>query len=162
MNHPHSKGLLTIGIFKLMKALVFFSIGMGALHFINADLGDAIQKTATAFKFDPESHFVSVLLDKADMIDDHALKLVSEATFAYSAIAVVEGVGLLMEQTWAEYLTLILSIGFLPWELFELIRHATLWRLGIILTNIAIVIYLLWFLRDLKAQKRARDSRLTV
>ena len=162
MNHPHSKGLLTIGIFKLMKALLFFSIGMGALHFINADLDDSIQKMATAFKFDPESHFVSVLLDKADMIDDHELKLVSEATFAYSAVAVVEGVGLLMEQTWAEYLTLILSIGFLPWELFELIRHATLWRLGIILTNIAIVIYLLWFLRDLKAQKRARGSRLTV
>lgn len=157
-NQPRSKGLLTIAIFKLMKALFFFSLGVGALHFINADLGDAIQKVATAFKFDPESHFVSVLLDKADMIDDHQLKLVSEATFAYSAVAVVEGVGLMLEQTWAEYLTLILSVGFLPWEFYELIRRATMWRFGIILTNLAIVAYLLWFLRDLHAKKHAKGS----
>lgn len=155
MVHPHSKGLVTIGLFKLMKALVFFSIGVGALHFINADLDDSIQKVATAFKFDPESHFVSVLLDKADMIDDHQLKLVSEATFAYSAVAVVEGVGLLLEQTWAEYLTLILSLMFLPWELYEILRRPSLWRLGIIAINLAIVVYLLWFLRDLNAKKRA-------
>jgi uncharacterized membrane protein (DUF2068 family) len=151
----HSRGLLTIGIFKLMKAIVFFSIGLGALHFINADLGDTIQRAATAFKFDPESHFVSLLLDKADMIDDHQLMLVSEATFAYSAVAVLEGVGLLMEQTWAEYLTLVLSIGFLPWEFYELARRPSMWRVGIIAINIAIVIYLLWFLRDLKRKRHS-------
>jgi uncharacterized membrane protein (DUF2068 family) len=158
VSHPHSKGLVTIGLFKLMKALVFFSIGVGALHFINADLDYTIQKVATELKFDPESHFVSVLLDKADMIDDHQLKLVSEATFAYSAVAVVEGVGLLMEQTWAEYLTLVLSLMFLPWEFYELVRRPSTWRLGIIAINLAIVIYLVWFLRDLKAKKRAGDG----
>ncbi len=146
---------MTIGLFKLMKALVFFSIGVGALHFINADLDDSIQKVATALKFDPESHFVSVLLDKADLINDHQLRLVSEATFAYSAVAVVEGVGLLLEQTWAEYLTLILSLLFLPWEFYELARRPSWWRLGIIAINLAIVAYLLWFLRDRNAQKRS-------
>jgi uncharacterized membrane protein (DUF2068 family) len=157
-SHPRSKGLLTIAIFKLMKALFFFSIGVGALHFINADLGDSIQRVATAFKFDPESHFVSALLDRADAIDDHQLKLVSEATFAYAAVAVVEGVGLLLEQTWAEYLTLILSLSFLPLEFYEIVRRPTMWRMGIIATNIAIVVYLLWFLRDLNAKKRARSG----
>jgi len=145
-----------IGLFKLAKAVFFFSIGMGALHFINADLGDAITNTATALKFDPDSHFVSVLLDKAGMINDHELKLVSIATFSYSGVATVEGVGLLMEQTWAEYLTLILGIAFLPWELVELIRRATLWRGGIFTANILIVIYLLWFVRNRRREKAQR------
>jgi uncharacterized membrane protein (DUF2068 family) len=158
MASSHSKGLVMIGIFKLMKALVFFSLGVGALHFINADLDYTIQKVATQLKFDPESHFISVVLDKADMIDDHQLKLVSEATFAYSGVAVVEGVGLLMEQAWAEYLTLVLSLMFLPWEFYELIRRPSLWRLGIIGINLAIVVYLLWFLRDLRARKRVRGG----
>jgi len=155
-HHHHSRGLVTIGVFKLLKALVFFTIGVGALHFLNADLGDAITNTATALRFDPESHFVSVLLQKADMIDDHALKLVSIGTFAYSAIATVEGVGLLMEQTWAEYLTLIIGIAFLPWELVELIRHATLWRFGVIGANLAIVAYLVWFLRNFHRKVSAK------
>jgi uncharacterized membrane protein (DUF2068 family) len=158
MASPHSKGLVMIGIFKLMKALVFFSLGVGALHFINADLGDAIQKAATVFKFDPESHFVSVVLNKADMIDDHQLKLVSEATFAYAVVAVVEGAGLLLEQTWAEYLTLVLSLLFLPWEFYELVRRPSIWRLGVIGINLAIVVYLLWFLRELRAKKHKQDG----
>jgi uncharacterized membrane protein (DUF2068 family) len=159
-HHAHSKGLVAIGLFKLAKALFFFSIGMGALHFLNADLGDAITNTATALKFDPESHFVSVLLEKADMIDDHQLKLVSEATFAYSVVATVEGIGLLMEQTWAEYLTLIISIAFLPWELIELIRRATVWRAGIIGANLVIVIYLLWFLRNFSTYAQRKKNSL--
>jgi uncharacterized membrane protein (DUF2068 family) len=154
MTRTHSKGLVTIGIFKLMKALVFFSIGLGALHFINADLDDTVQRAVVTFKFDTESHFVSMVLDRVDMIDDHQLKLVSEATFAYASVAIVEGVGLLMEQTWAEYLTLILSLSFLPLELYEIVRRPSPWRFGIIAINIAIVIYLLWFLRDLNAKKR--------
>ncbi len=154
--HMHSKGLLAIGLFKLGKALVFFAIGMGALHFLNADLSDSISNAATALKFDPESHFVSVLLDKADMIDDHELKLVSMATLAYSVVATVEGVGLLLEQTWAEYLTLIISIAFLPWELVEVIRRTTTWRVSIITANLLIVVYLLWFVRNHKRQKAQR------
>lgn len=158
MTSPHSKGLVMIGIFKLMKAIVFFSLGVGALHFINADLGDAIQKIAVEFKFDPESHFIAVVLNKADMIDDHQLRVVSEATFAYSAVAIVEGTGLLLEQTWAEYLTLGLSLLFLPWEFYELIRKPSTWRLGIIGINLAIVAYLLWFLRDRRAKKYRPDG----
>jgi uncharacterized membrane protein (DUF2068 family) len=149
---------LTIGIFKLMKALFFFALGVGALHFLNADLGDAITQAATALKFDPDSHFMTVLLSKAGMIGDHELRMVSVGTFAYSGIALTEGVGLLMEQTWAEYLTLILGIAFLPWEGFELIRRATIWREGIIVINLVIVAYLLWFVRGRRQASSAAES----
>jgi len=162
MNQPHSKGLLTIGIFKLMKALVFFSIGIGALHFINADLNETVQRIITEHKFDPESRLVAMVVDKTDMMDDYRLKKISEGTFAYSGVAVLEGVGLLLEQTWAEYFTLVLSLSFLPWEFYELIRRPSVWCVWVIGINLAIVVYLLWFLRDLKAKKRARGSRLTV
>ncbi|MDR3735808.1 MAG: DUF2127 domain-containing protein [Acidobacteriaceae bacterium] len=147
-HHAHSKGLLTIGVFKLGKALVFFLLGMGALHFINADLNDTVQRAVKAFNFDPEGRFVSLLMTKVDLIDDHKLMRVSQAAFAYSAVATVEGVGLLLEQTWAEYLTLIFTMAFLPWEITELIRRGSLWYLAIIIINLAIVVYLLWFLRN--------------
>jgi len=155
VTQPHSKGLLTIAIFKLMKALVFFSIGMGALHYINADLDYSVQRAVKTLKFDTEGRFVSMVMDKVDMVDDSQLKKVSEGTFAYAAVAVVEGVGLMLEQTWAEYLTLVLSLLFLPWEFYEMIRRSSPWYLGIIAINLAIVVYLLWFLRDLHAKQRA-------
>lgn len=156
MSQRHSKGLLIIGSFKLLKALLFIFLGIGALHFIKADLSETIHRIVVANNFDAESRFVSMVLEKADAIDDHRLRIVSVGSFAYATVAVVEGVGLLMELTWASYLTLILSISFLPWELYEIIRDPALWRLMVLAINLGIVAYLLWFL---KMEKRARARR---
>src|ERR1700710_191153 len=104
--HRHrDRGLLAIGLFKLGKAILFFSLGLGAIHLLHKDLGDEVMRLATALKFDPESKLVTLLLEKVDGIDALRLRQISLSTFAYSALALTEGLGLLMEQVWAEYLT---------------------------------------------------------
>jgi len=152
-------GLLLIGLFKLAKAALFFSIGIGAIHLLHKlragdiDLGEMVTNLAKALKFDEESRFVKLLLDKVDLIDAHRLREIGAATFAYSALALTEGVGLVLEKVWAEYLTLTLTVSFLPWEIYELARHPNLFRLSILVINLMVVGYLVWLLRR-KAGKR--------
>lgn len=146
-------GLLLIGLFKLGKALLFMCIGAGALHFLHKDLGDAIIRLATALRVDPESRFIAMTMAKVDLIDPHRLREISIATFAYSALALTEGVGLMLAKVWAEYLTLGLTISFLPWELFELFRHATWFRFGLLLINIVVLLYLLWLMQRKRERK---------
>lgn len=146
----HDRGLLLIGLFKLGKSLLFFCLGIGAIHLLHKDLGDEVMRLATALKFDPESRFVSLLLDKVDLIDTHRLRQIGFATFAYSGMALTEGIGLLLEKVWAEYLTLILTISFLPWELYELVRRPDWFRLGLLLINLAVLGYLIWLLQRKK------------
>jgi uncharacterized membrane protein (DUF2068 family) len=151
--HPsgsHDRGLLAIGLFKLAKAIFFFCVGVGAIHLLHKDLEDEVMRLALKFKFDPESRFVALLLDKVDLIDAHRLRQISVATFGYSALALTEGVGLLLEKVWAEYLTLILTISFLPWELYELARRPDWFRLSLLLINLAVLGYLVWLLRRKK------------
>src|SRR5882757_5456915 len=143
----HDRGLLLLGVFKLAKAIFFFCVGVGAIHLLHKDLEDEVMRLALRFKFDPESRFVSLLLDKVDLIDAHRLRQISVATFGYSALALTEGVGLLLEKVWAEYLTLILTISFLPWELYELARKPDWFRLSLLLINLAVLWYLVWLLR---------------
>jgi uncharacterized membrane protein (DUF2068 family) len=143
----HDRGLLAIGLFKLAKAIFFFGVGVGAIHLLHKDLEDEVMRLALRFKFDPESRFVSLLLDKVDLIDAHRLRQISVATFGYSALALTEGVGLLLEKVWAEYLTLILTVSFLPWELYELVRRPDWFRLSLLLINLAVLWYLVWLLR---------------
>jgi uncharacterized membrane protein (DUF2068 family) len=145
--HGRDRGLLLIGLFKLGKSILFFCLGFGAIHLLHKDLGDEVMRLATALKFDPESRFVSLVLDKVDLIDAHRLRQISLATFGYSAVALTEGVGLLMEKVWAEYLTLILTISFLPWELYELARRPSWFRLSLLLINLAVLWYIVWLLR---------------
>ena len=151
----HHGGLVAIGLFKLVKAIFFSGLGIAAIHFIHKDLGDALLRVATEFKFDPESHFIAVLMGKVDMLDAHRLRQISIGSFGYSALALTEGIGLLMEKVWAEYLTLILSLLFLPWEFYELFAHSSPWRVAILVSNIGVVIYLLWFIRKAR-ELRAR------
>jgi uncharacterized membrane protein (DUF2068 family) len=146
----HDRGLLLIGLFKLGKAILFFAIGVGAIHLLHKDLQDEVMRLALKFRFDPESRFVSLLLNKVDLIDAHRLRQISVATFGYSALALTEGVGLLLEKVWAEYLTLILTISFLPWELYELARRPDWFRLSLLLINLAVLWYLVWLLRRKK------------
>ena len=146
----HDSGLLLIGLFKLGKAIFFFCIGMGALHFLHKDLGDEVMRLAAKLNADPESRIVRILIDKVDLIDVHRLRQIGFFTFAYSALALTEGVGLLLEKVWAEYLTLGLTVSALPWEIYELARRPDWFRLGLFVINLAVLWYLLWLLRRKK------------
>ena len=143
----HDNGLLLIGIFKLAKSLFFFCIGIGAIHLLHKDLSDEVMRLATALRFDPESRVVGLVMDKVDLIDAERLREIGFATFAYSALALTEGVGLLLQKVWAEYLTLILTISFLPWELYELERRPSWGRLALLVINLLVLWYLIWLLK---------------
>ncbi len=143
----HDNGLVLIGLFKLVKAVFFFCVGIGAMHLLHKDLSDEVIRLATALRFDPESRVVSLLMDKVDLIDVRRLREIGFATFAYSGLALTEGVGLLLEKVWAEYLTLILTVSFLPWELYELARRPSWFRLALLGINLAVLWYLVWLLK---------------
>ena len=150
----HRRGLLLIGLFKLSKSLFFFGVGLGALHLMHKDLGNEIMRVAQEVRFvDPESRFVLLMMKKADMIDAARLREIGFGTFAYSALALIEGTGLMLEKVWAEYLTLSLTVAFLPWEVYELIREPSWFRLGLLAINELVLVYLLSILR------RKRSSR---
>ncbi len=146
-HESRARGLLAIGIFKLAKAVFFFGLGIGALHLVHKNIGDVLLRVATILHFDPEGQFVGMLEDKADLISGHQLRTVSELSILYSMVALTEGIGLMMQKTWAEYLTLILTTGALPWELFELFKRPTPIRGGLLLVNLVVLAYLLWFIR---------------
>ncbi len=154
----HNRGLLLIGLFKLSKSILSFAIGVGAIHFLHKDLGDALLKLAHELRFDSEHRFVDLLMSKADNITPARLKAIGFATFLYSGVALAEGVGLMMEKVWAEYLTLILTVGFLPWEIFELFRHQNIYRVLIMAINLTVLVYLIWLVRRQRAKRRERGA----
>jgi uncharacterized membrane protein (DUF2068 family) len=155
----HDGGLLLIGLFKLAKAIFFFSIGIGAFHLLHRDLDEEVMRFAlVVHRWDPEGRLVNLLLEKVGMIDPHRLRMIGLGTFAYSAIALTEGIGLLYEMPWAEYLTLTLTASFLPWELYELFRRPDWLRAGLLLINLAVLGYLVWLVQRKKSRVEASET----
>ncbi len=143
----HDTGLLLIGIFKLSKAIFFVGMALGALHFIHHDLSRSLERFFNVLHFDNENRFLSLLLGKAELVTHHRIRLFSMGTALYGLLCSIEGIGLMRHKVWAEYLTLWLSVSFVPWETYEVVRHASLWRISILLMNLAITGYLVWMLR---------------
>ena len=157
----HDRWILVIGGFKLLKGLLFVLLGIGALKLLHRDIVDLLTRWLIDWHFDPESRFVNLVLDKAAMIDAHRLKQISIAIFCYAGLDFTEGIGLVLEKTWAEYLTLILTASFLPWEFFEIMRHPTWVKVVLTLVNILVVVYLVFYVqRSLRNRRSARRAEL--
>ena len=70
------------------------------------------------------------------------LTIIAIAGILYAALEGTEGVGLAFRRRWAEYLTVIATGVLIPYEAYEVVLHATLFKVGALLLNLAVVGYL--------------------
>ena len=141
-SHHRNRWLVAIGVLKLLKAVLFVSMGFGLIRLLHKDVADVLLHATLALRFDPENRFVNMLLEKSALLSPERLREISFAIFLYAALDVIEGTGLVLEKVWAEYFTLILTGSFLPWELYEIVRHVTAWKVVLMLLNLLVFVYL--------------------
>ncbi|HET7419072.1 MAG TPA: DUF2127 domain-containing protein [Candidatus Dormibacteraeota bacterium] len=70
------------------------------------------------------------------------ITIIATAGILYAALEGTEGVGLAMRRRWAEYLTVIATGILIPYEAYEVVLHATLFKVGALALNLAVVGYL--------------------
>jgi uncharacterized membrane protein (DUF2068 family) len=152
-----NRWLELIAAYKLLQAALLVSVGVGALRLLHKDVADMLSDLALALRFDPEGRLVSFLLDQAALLNDHRLRQISVFLFCYAALGILEGLGLMYEKIWAEYLTSIITASFLPLEIFELMHRVTWIRIGLFVVNLAVLAYLVGHL----VRRRAQLTRYT-
>ncbi|MGC1784817.1 MAG: DUF2127 domain-containing protein [Acidobacteriaceae bacterium] len=142
-----------IGLLKLLKGAFFVALGFALLQMLHHDIYLLALRAVEMLHLDPDRMFVARLLDKVLLLDVHRVKQLAALVFIYAALDFIEGTGLVLEKRWAEYFTLILTIALLPLEGIKVVYHPDHWTVGILLANIAIVIYLAWLVRPLQRKQ---------
>lgn len=137
-----NRWLELIAAYKLLQAALLVSVGVGALKLLHKDVADVLTNLAMGLRMNPEGRLVGFLLDKAALLDDHRLRQISLFLFGYAALGLLEGIGLMLEKVWAEYLTAIITASFLPLEIFELMHRVTWFRVALLIANLAVLAYL--------------------
>jgi len=72
------------------------------------------------------------------------LTWITIGVIGYGTLQVVEAYGLWTISRWGEYLAVVATSIFLPWEIYEVTEKITLLRVGALIINIAAVLWLLW------------------
>ena len=137
-----------IGVFKLGKGLLLAALGVGALRLLHGDVAETVAAWIALLHVDPDNRYVTTVLEKISGVDDRTLKKLSAGTFVYAALLLTEGIGLLLLRRWAEYFTVIVTGLLVPLEIYELVRKFTTIRVAVVVVNVAIVLYLIWRLRE--------------
>ena len=162
-HHPHLphvklEPLRWIGGYKLVKGAMALFMAMVVLRWTHRDLPEVAAQWMERLHITADStlgHFIS---EKVILVHSQSLRTVAVILFAYTLVAAVEGVGLLMRKTWAEWLTIVTTAGFIPLEVYEFAKRFTWVRLAILLLNVGVVIYLIVRLRRDHAKRKVLNE----
>ena len=156
----HNKFLILIAVYKGLQALLFIALGIGAIRLLHRDIGDVFDNIREALHFSPESRLVNFLADKVSLVNDPMLRRIGAFAFCYAGLSLGEGIGLYLEKAWGEVLTLLITASFLPWEIFEVLHRVTWLRVGLLVINSLVLLYLLKLVVERRKRQLAPSANL--
>ncbi len=134
-----------------VRAVILVLAGIAILRFKSseASLRQLFDQALPAAK--PLANVLNLNLDSSPTVDrirsllgsnPNTLTWIAVALFGYATIQVAEGVGLWSLRRWGEYLAVVATGAFLPFEIYELTDKITWLRLSAFLINLVLVLYL--------------------
>ena len=140
-----------IALFKLLKGIFLIAVGVAALKLLHTDIASMVEDWARLLGFLQNSRFLGRALSAAAALTPNRVRDLIIGSFLYGGLFLTEGVGLWLLKRWAMWFTVIITGSFLPLEIYELARHPSAGKVGILAINLAFAVYL---------ARRIRDGRL--
>jgi uncharacterized membrane protein (DUF2068 family) len=144
---PTRRFLRLIAIERTVRGVLLISAGLYLLSHVGSDYGRIAERLMRAVELDPRQHFLHRLVLRLHNLRARDLRIVGGLAIGYGLLETVEGVGLWLDQLWAEYLTVVATSLLIPFELYELVHRPSIWKVVGIAINLLIVAYLIRLLR---------------
>jgi uncharacterized membrane protein (DUF2068 family) len=145
MGGEHDAFIKVIIVERIVKAIVLIALAIGLLVAGEKGLLTGWARYAQdQLNLDADDGvIVQLLLRLLLLIGSFThVSVLAIAAIAYALLEGTEGVGLAMRRRWAEYLTVIATGILIPYEAYEVIHHVTLFKVGALALNLAVVGYL--------------------
>jgi uncharacterized membrane protein (DUF2068 family) len=129
--------------YKAISALVLLSVALLLLGIIvNRDFGERVRTVVMLTGMRSDNHFLHNGLLKIGLLGPRSTTALGVLSLLYAMLETTEVFGLLYRRRWAEYLVLLATVFFLPYEGVEIVRRITISKLLIFVINVAIAVYL--------------------
>ena len=140
--------LRLIAIFKFAKAALLLVLGIGILRMVHTDATEVLDHWIEKLHLDPGNRLLERALSAVANTPPNRIRELGIGSFIYAALFLTEGTGLWLGRRWAEWFTTILTASLIPLELWEIFRHASASKIIVLLVNVAIVVYLIYRIRQ--------------
>ena len=137
-----------IALFKLLKGVLLIAVGVAALKLLYTDIASLVESWVAVLGLDQNSRFVGRALSTAAALTPNRVRDLIVGSFLYGGLFLTEGIGLWLLKRWAMWFTVIITGSLLPLEIYELTRHPSAGKIGLLAANLALVGYLIRRIRD--------------
>ena len=163
--------LRVFAVERFIRFVVFAAAAYGVWRFkydrghiqqaFNHDL-PAIRELYTDLGFNFDHSKLIGLIQHSFTLTGRTLTYLAIGLVIYSLIELAEGVGLWLGQRWGEYFAMVATSIFLPYEVYDLTVKVTWLRVGALVINLLLVVYLVWSKRlfGVRGGKKAYEARL--
>lgn len=155
-------GLRGIALFEAAKGLGALVVGIWLLTLLHRDMESVaahlLHFLHKVLHLSPDGHIARSIIRGASRVTHGNLLMFAGVAFVYVAIRFTEAIGLWLQKEWAEWFALVSGAMYMPYEIYELARHPTLIKWGIVAINALIVWYLVWLLRDSHRNKKQPEA----
>lgn len=160
---PSAKtGVRAIAVFEAVKGTVGLIAGFGLLSLIHRDVADFAEDLVGFLHLNSEGRLAHRIVETVTKLNPANIKIFFALSLVYATVRYVEAYGLWRLRAWAEWFAIISGMAYIPIEIYELIHKPTFVRAGILLVNIAMVVYLYSFRKEQVHEKEIHDSRTQV
>jgi uncharacterized membrane protein (DUF2068 family) len=140
---------------RFLRGLLLLGAGAYLLTHVGTDFSRIADHLARRLELDPHRPFLRHIIEKLHRLHASTVVITGIAALGYGLLELVEGVGLWLDQLWAEFLTVIATSLLIPFEVYELVRNPSMLKATGIAVNVAIVAYLAYALRRRLRVERA-------
>lgn len=147
------KALDVIAIFEGVKGISAIAASFGLLSLAHHDVRAIAYALIGHFHLDPDARYPRILLNEATLLANANVRQAVWLAWLYAAIRLTEGYGLWRDRAWAEWLAAVSGAVYLPLELNHLVKHPTGINAAVLISNIAVVAYMVFRLWRRRKQK---------
>jgi uncharacterized membrane protein (DUF2068 family) len=135
-------GLRAVAAFEASKGLLVVTL-LILLFAVHSRIEDYAEDLLFHLHVDFDQHFAQRFLNGASRLSDSPLWTVGIGATIYAAVRFIEAWGLWNRRVWAEWFALLSGAIYLPYELLKVAERATWEHVGVLATNVVIVLYML-------------------
>lgn len=143
-----NRWLVGLGLFKLGKAALLAAVTAGVLSLLHKNVALHVSHWVDVLRLDPDNRYIAAGLDRLHLVHTRELKELSFLTSFYAALFLGEGIGLVNEKVWAEWLTIVATGLFIPAEIYELVKEPGAGKAVGLLINMIVVAFLSYLIAN--------------
>jgi uncharacterized membrane protein (DUF2068 family) len=138
----HIKGVRTVATIEFTKGIIVVLAGLGVFSIRNRNIWGVAESFLEFFHVNPYHHYVGVFIDLVSKVSDVHLWKIAVVASVYTILRFVEAYGLWYALPWAEWLAIASGAIYIPFEIADLLRRPSPFRVLVIVVNLFIVLYM--------------------